>query len=349
MNGKHLIKLLSITALHSLYREDGKWYHHLKKFPGVLFDKNGYIIFATKEDYENNAFLIRQKDLHITNGISSLVEYKHFSLDELKKVKSFDNSNNKLEVSEKAWEVLISIAAQAQKNKEVFKSPIHRKDYFVEAVAEGKIFIKKESSKKSEIGKKFFLRVLEEINNSSGRIERKKIGGHVAKISAIVYLHPQLEWADNFETILAINNTSKTKLLEIVKSDIDAFEEENSDNFEGKPSKRLVNYYERKPHLRAKAILLHGTTCKICKFNFEKHYGEYGEDYIEVHHLVPISKLIDPTEINPETDMTVLCANCHRMAHRSRSTPLSVEELRGIWEEAKDKISPSDSKLDIDN
>ena len=32
----------------ALYREDGKWYHHLKKFPGALFDFNGYIVFATR-------------------------------------------------------------------------------------------------------------------------------------------------------------------------------------------------------------------------------------------------------------------------------------------------------------
>lgn len=333
MNGKQLTKLLSITALHSLYREDGKWYHHLKKFPGVLFDKNGYVVFATKEDYENNPLLVRQKDLHITNGISSLAGYKHFSLGQLKKIENISNSNNKLEVSEKAWQVLISIAEQVQKNKEVFKSPIRGKDYFVESVTGNKILINKESGKKSEIGKKLFLRVLEDVNNGDGRIERKKTGGHVAKISAIVYLHPQLKWADNFETILARNKVSESKILAIAKADLDAFEEENSSNFEGGKKKRLVNYYERKPHLRAKAILIHGTRCVICKFNFQEHYGEHGEDYIEVHHLVPISKLIDPTEINPVTDMTVLCANCHRMAHRSRSKPLSMQELRGIWNE----------------
>lgn len=75
MNGKFLSKLLGINALHSLYREDGKWYHHLKKFPAILFDRNGYVIFQTSKDYENNPYMIKQKDLHITNGISSLSGY----------------------------------------------------------------------------------------------------------------------------------------------------------------------------------------------------------------------------------------------------------------------------------
>ncbi|MDB5141161.1 MAG: hypothetical protein JWR12_3077 [Mucilaginibacter sp.] len=37
MNAKQIIKTLNLTAAHSLYREDGLWYHHLKKFPGILF------------------------------------------------------------------------------------------------------------------------------------------------------------------------------------------------------------------------------------------------------------------------------------------------------------------------
>lgn len=41
-SGKQLQKKYGINAEHALYREDGKWYHHFKKFPGVLFDAQGY-------------------------------------------------------------------------------------------------------------------------------------------------------------------------------------------------------------------------------------------------------------------------------------------------------------------
>ncbi len=96
---------------------------------------------------------------------------------------------------------------------------------------------------------------------------------------------------------------------------------------EGGKSSRLVAFYERKSELRCAAIKLHGTTCKACGFNFFHAYGEHGKDYIEVHHLVPISKYIEPTAIDPAKDLTVLCSNCHRMVHRKKDKPLSLGEL----------------------
>ncbi|MBE9667775.1 hypothetical protein IRJ18_15480 [Mucilaginibacter boryungensis] len=72
--------LLSLSAMHSLYREDGKWYHHLKGFPGILFDKNGYIKFETKNDYEKHPALQHTQDLHVLNkGISEINGYVSFS------------------------------------------------------------------------------------------------------------------------------------------------------------------------------------------------------------------------------------------------------------------------------
>ncbi len=76
MNGLYLNRVLQINAAHSLYRADGKWYHNLKRFPDILFDDNGYIIFPTEESYTCcHPKLQRKKDLHIVDGISSLIEY----------------------------------------------------------------------------------------------------------------------------------------------------------------------------------------------------------------------------------------------------------------------------------
>ena len=102
---------------------------------------------------------------------------------------------------------------------------------------------------------------------------------------------------------------------------------------EGGKIARLVAFYERNPQLRASAIKLHGTSCKACGFNFADAYGERGKDYIEVHHLVPISTYIEPTAIDPAKDLTVLCSNCHRMVHRKRDKPLSLGELIEIVKE----------------
>lgn len=127
-------------------------------------------------------------------------------------------------------------------------------------------------------------------------------------------------------------NRERERLEAIVRSDIESIDAEQDEAgfFEGEKKQRLVNFYERKPELRAQTILHHGKECKVCGFDFEKVYGERGRDYIEVHHLRPISSLDGKQQVNPATDMTVLCANCHRMIHRMRENLLSPEELKQL-------------------
>jgi len=87
--------------------------------------------------------------------------------------------------------------------------------------------------------------------------------------------------------------------------------------------------YERKPSLREDAYKAHGCSCSVCKFNFEKAYGEWGKDFIEVHHIEPLASGAGKSrKINPKTDLLVLCSNCHRMVHRRRGLTLTIEELR---------------------
>ncbi len=120
---------------------------------------------------------------------------------------------------------------------------------------------------------------------------------------------------------------SSDELLHVVKEDIESYKSESNSRFEGAKKPRLINYYERNPQLRADAIKIHGTKCIGCQFDFQKTYGLHGKDYIEVHHLKPIASLIESTLIDPKTDMTVVCSNCHRMIHRKKNNPLSIEEL----------------------
>jgi len=120
----------------------------------------------------------------------------------------------------------------------------------------------------------------------------------------------------------------ETNLSSSVSEDLQVFESEEK-YFEGKKILRFTNYYERKPHLRTKAVMIHGLTCMACEFNFKDFYGERGDNYIEVHHIKPVSKLTEETIVKPETDMIVLCANCHRIIHR-RHKVLSLTELKSI-------------------
>lgn len=120
------------------------------------------------------------------------------------------------------------------------------------------------------------------------------------------------------------------RLLPVVERDLQSLVEEE-ERFEGERGSRHSNYYERDPALRARAITIHGTTCMVenCAFNFQKVYGDRGEDYIEVHHLNPLSAIDPETKrrTNPQSDMAVVCANCHRMIHRRRNSILSLTEV----------------------
>ena len=121
------------------------------------------------------------------------------------------------------------------------------------------------------------------------------------------------------------------QLLNQVTKDIDSINEENNESFiEGSKKERLVSIYERKPSLRAKAIEIHGFNCQVCGFNFGKSYGKHGENYIEVHHITPLSALITEKEIGPINDLTVLCSNCHRMIHRDKNNLLNIVDLRNL-------------------
>jgi 5-methylcytosine-specific restriction protein A len=85
---------------------------------------------------------------------------------------------------------------------------------------------------------------------------------------------------------------------------------------------------ERNAKLAKEAKRIHGYTCKLCSFNFEKAYGAVGHKYIEAHHLTPLSKLKGlKLLLDPSKDFTVLCANCHRMVHRCEF-PHDIESFR---------------------
>ena len=77
-SGKRLNEEWKVGALHALYRKDGTWYNLLERFPGALFDSNGYILFDTRTDFEN--FRHRQgvsgrKQIYVQDGIASHTNY----------------------------------------------------------------------------------------------------------------------------------------------------------------------------------------------------------------------------------------------------------------------------------
>lgn len=103
-----------------------------------------------------------------------------------------------------------------------------------------------------------------------------------------------------------------------------------SGNPEGRKAYYYTTKYERSSKNRSDAIRIHGTTCMVCGFDFEKVYGERGRGFIEVHHIKPLSSRNEEVIINPKTDLVCVCSNCHRMIHRDHENILTIEELRSM-------------------
>src|SRR5665213_163143 len=68
--------------------------------------------------------------------------------------------------------------------------------------------------------------------------------------------------------------------------------------------------------------------CEACEFDFKNKYGQAGVDFIEVHHLRPVSELKagDRTKLS---ELALVCSNCHRMLHRQRPWP-TIAALRNL-------------------
>ena len=75
-NGAYLNELWNVGAAHALYIHDGHWYHPLKRFPGALFDLNGYVLFKTQEEFSAFRHGKIEKDFALPPpGISALPDY----------------------------------------------------------------------------------------------------------------------------------------------------------------------------------------------------------------------------------------------------------------------------------
>jgi 5-methylcytosine-specific restriction enzyme A len=86
---------------------------------------------------------------------------------------------------------------------------------------------------------------------------------------------------------------------------------------------------ERNPTTGEKVKAVHGHRCQACGLLFTEVYGPLGEGYIEAHHLRPLSSLDEGISVaySPKDDFAVLCANCHRMIHRT-SDPSDLAAFR---------------------
>lgn len=99
--------------------------------------------------------------------------------------------------------------------------------------------------------------------------------------------------------------------------------------FEGATKQITVNAYERNPIARQKCLAYYGPICSVCGFNFSMKYGEIGNGYIHVHHLISLSKVGKEYQVDPVNDLRPVCPNCHAMLHKTEPA-MSIDALKDL-------------------
>lgn len=102
---------------------------------------------------------------------------------------------------------------------------------------------------------------------------------------------------------------------------------------EGREVLRAHRARERSRELReAKIRAAPALRCEVCDFDFGATYPVVGDGFIEVHHVSSLSERGPGGGTTTLDDLALVCANCHRMLHRSE---IDIDELRGIVREAR--------------
>lgn len=166
------------------------------------------------------------------------------------------------------------------------------------------------------------LRALDPAFTAQGKVGMKA-GGALEKVV----------WAEYEGRWDALATDAKAIRTAVTNADeADTISQPSGEPYEGEEGgviMRLHKLYERDPKLiveKRKAAAAAGKlACEVCGFDFEVAYGPLGAGYIEVHHTTPLH-LLKPGTKTKLTDLALLCANCHRMAHR-RPIPLSLAEI----------------------
>jgi predicted HNH restriction endonuclease len=109
---------------------------------------------------------------------------------------------------------------------------------------------------------------------------------------------------------------------------------------EGRIEYTLSKKIKRSSKLRKSAIEYYINTkgnisCDICSFDFENTYGEPAKGYIEMHHIKPIY-MYEDGNIQQTIDAAIenllpVCANCHRIIHRTRP-PYKIKNIRAFYQ-----------------
>jgi len=129
----------------------------------------------------------------------------------------------------------------------------------------------------------------------------------------------------------AIIQTAETVMVPLMAAlaELIGYEDSEPEEYdeEGRVTETVVRRRERSARNRLLCLSIHGHRCAACGFDPQGRYGDAGA-IIEVHHLEPVSLLVEPRAYDPAVDLVPLCPNCHRAAHTRRPVPWTLEDIR---------------------
>lgn len=96
----------------------------------------------------------------------------------------------------------------------------------------------------------------------------------------------------------------------------------------------------RNPRLRQQCLNRYGYQCQCCGMDFAEMYGDkLGANFIEVHHLKPISTFeIEGIPKDFVENLVPLCSNCHSMIHHIEESKHPLRDLREAYRGIKKKL-----------
>jgi 5-methylcytosine-specific restriction protein A len=98
---------------------------------------------------------------------------------------------------------------------------------------------------------------------------------------------------------------------------------------EGATRRVLVNTYERDPEAREACLAHHGYACTCCGVILSDVYGNIADEFIHVHHVVPLGEIGKSYKVNPIKDLVPVCPNCHTIIHRHKKA-LSINDVKNL-------------------
>lgn len=144
-------------------------------------------------------------------------------------------------------------------------------------------------------------------------------------------------WYANTEDCEEFRDFIINNVTDIINNNVDNFEVSDEEKYlegEVKATVKRVYTIKRNAYARKKCLQHYFPDnkyrCLLCDFDFKGHYGQLGEDFIEVHHIeshTTLSKTIGVHEIDPIKDLIPICSNCHSIIHRE-SPPVSIERIK---------------------